>query len=58
MFDTGIASQTFCSAAYRQGVGTVIMGLFDEDKVTKVINLTVDESVAAVIPYRYEVKQP
>ena len=58
MFDAGIASQTFCLAAYEKGVGTVIMGLFDEDKVAAVINLPEDEIVAAVIPYGYEVKHP
>ncbi|MDC7235075.1 MAG: nitroreductase family protein [Spirochaetales bacterium] len=58
MFDAGAASQNFCLAAYEQGVGTVIMGLFDEDKVARIINLPEDETVAAVIPYGYEVKHP
>ena len=32
MFDAGIAAQTFCLAAYEKGLGTVIMGIFDENK--------------------------
>lgn len=58
MFDAGIAAQTFCLAAYEKGVGTVIMGLFDEVKVAGVIGLPEDEIVAAVIPYGYETKHP
>ena len=58
MFDAGIASQTFCLAAHEKGVGTVIMGLFYDEKVAEVINLPKDETVAAVIPYGYETKRP
>jgi nitroreductase len=58
MFDAGIASQTFCLAAHEKGVGTVIMGLFNEEKVAEVIHLPEDEVVAAVIPYGYIAKKP
>jgi len=58
MFDAGIACQTFCLAAYEKGIGTVIMGIFDEDKVVKVIELPEDEAVAAIIPYGYEIEHP
>ena len=32
MFDAGIAAQTFCLAAWEQGLGSVIQGLYDEEK--------------------------
>jgi len=32
-FDAGIATQTFCLAAHEQGLGTVVLGIYDEDKV-------------------------
>ena len=32
MFDVGAACQTFCLAAWEQGLGTVIMGIFDEGR--------------------------
>lgn len=51
MFDAGIASQTFCLAAHNLGVGTVIMGIFDENKVGEIINLPKNEKVAAIIAY-------
>lgn len=61
MFDAGIASQTFCLAAHELGVGTVILGIFDEDKVAKAINLPEGQKVAALIPIGYpdqEVEAP
>jgi len=36
MFDAGIATQTLCLAAYAEGLGSVIMGIFDEAKVADV----------------------
>lgn len=53
MFDAGIASQTFCLAAHEMGVGSVILGIFDEDKVAKSISLPEGEKVAALIPIGY-----
>ena len=54
-YDCGIAAEAFCLAAYEKGLGTVIMGIFDEDKVAKAINLSDDQGVAAVIALGYPV---
>lgn len=35
MFDAGIAAQTFCLAAHEKGIGTVILGVFDDKKLRK-----------------------
>lgn len=48
-FDAGIAAQTFCLAAHAYGLGTVIMGIFDEAEVRKVIDIPEGEEVAAII---------
>ena len=53
VFDAGIAAQTFCLAAYEQGVGSVILGIFDEDKVSEVCGLPADEKVMALIAVGY-----
>lgn len=53
MFDAGIASQTFCLAAHDMGVGTVILGIFDEVKVAKAISLPEGQKVAALIAMGY-----
>ncbi|MFV0363203.1 MAG: nitroreductase family protein [Suipraeoptans sp.] len=49
MFDAGIATQTFCLAANELGLGTVIMGIFDEDKVSKILNIPDSHELAALV---------
>lgn len=53
MYDAGIASQTFCLAAHAMGVGTVILGIFDEDKIAKAVHLPEGQKVAALISMGY-----
>jgi nitroreductase len=53
VFDAGIAGQTFCLAAHAKGIGTCIMGVINEDSITKIINLPQEETVAALIVYGY-----
>ena len=50
MFDAGIAAQTFCLAAHEKGIGSVILGIFDDKKVGEIINLPEGQTVAALIP--------
>lgn len=58
MFDAGIASQTFCLAAHEQGLGTVIMGIFDEDKVAQLIQMPEDREMVALIALGYPNEEP
>lgn len=58
MYDAGIASQTFCLAAYEQGLGTVILGLFDQDKIKAMLQLPEDRELAALIPIGYPDEAP
>ena len=58
MFDAGIAVQTFCLAAYEKGLGTVILGYFDEDEIAKAIDIPDGKHIAAVIPMGYPDKMP
>ena len=53
MFDAGVAVQTFCLSAYEAGVGTCIMGIFDDAKIAEVLNLPEDQKVGAVIAAGY-----
>lgn len=53
MFDAGIASQTLCLAAHERGIGSVIMGLYDEDVVSEILSLEEGKSVSALIPIGY-----
>ncbi|MFO7496311.1 MAG: nitroreductase family protein, partial [Desulfobacterales bacterium] len=36
LFDLGIATQSLCLAAHDLGLGTVVVGLFDQDKAAQV----------------------
>ncbi|MBE5947033.1 MAG: nitroreductase [Lachnospiraceae bacterium] len=50
MFDAGIAAQTFCLAAHDKGIGSVILGIFDDAKIAEVAEIPEGQTVAAVIP--------
>ena len=58
VFDAGIAAQTFCLAAFEEGVGTVIMGIFDEEKTAQVLGLEEDQKAAVLIAMGYAAKMP
>lgn len=49
MYDAGISAQTFCLAAHEYGIGTVIMGIIDDEKIGKLIDLPEGETVSALI---------
>lgn len=52
-FDAGIAAQTFCLAAHSKGIGSVILGIFDEVVLRRLIPLPEDEQVACLIAMGY-----
>ena len=58
MFDAGIAASTFCLAAHEKGLGTVIMGIFDDEDVAKAIELPDTQEVACLIPIGYPDESP
>ena len=58
MFDAGIASQSFCLAAYEKGIGSVIEGIFDDEKVGGLLNIPEDREVVALIPIGYPAEEP
>jgi nitroreductase len=50
MYDTALATENMVLAAYAQGLGTVILGLFDAAKVEKAIDLPKGYKVVAMFP--------
>lgn len=58
MFDAGIAAQSFCLAAYEKGLGTVIMGIFDEAKVASLLEIPENQEITALIPIGYPDEEP
>ena len=57
-FDAGVAAQTFCLAAHALGLGTVIMGVFDEDKVKQVVTIPEGQKVVALIEIGHPAEEP
>ena len=53
MYDAGISAQTLCLAAKDMGLGTVIMGVFDEDILAKLIDLPEGQTVTGMIAIGY-----
>lgn len=53
MFDVGVACQTLCLAAHEQGLGTVIMGIWDEDGITELLEIPETQELAALIAIGY-----
>lgn len=58
MFDAGIAAQTLCLAAWDQGIGSCIMGLYDEERLPELLNIPEDHYITAVISMGYPGESP
>ena len=57
-YDAGIATQTFCLAAWDKGIGSVIMGIFDDEKAAALLNLPQGRELAGLIPVGYPNEAP
>ena len=58
MFDAGVACEAFCLSAYEHGLGTVILGLFDIDTVSGILNIPEDRELIALVPMGYPNESP
>lgn len=56
MFDIGIASQNICLQAQEMGLGAVVMGLFDHNKVAEILDVPEGYEVVTMIPVGYPAK--
>jgi len=57
MFDLGIAAQSICLTAYDLGIGTVIMGLFDHDKIGEELGVPEGYELVSLIPMGYPTQE-
>ena len=57
-FDAGIASEALCLSSHARGLGTVILGVFDETKVREILEIPEGELVSALIPTGYPAEEP
>lgn len=58
MYDAGVASQSFCLAAHEAGLGTVIMGIFDVEDASKVLDIPEGMELVSLIPIGYPAETP
>lgn len=58
MFDSGCAAQTFCLAASAYDLGTVIMGIFDDDKISSLLNIPSDRELINLICIGHPAEAP
>ena len=57
-YDAGIATQTFCLAAWDKGIGSDIMGIIDEAQAARLLNLPEGRELSALIPVGYPDEAP
>lgn len=58
MFDGGIACQTLCLSAWEKGLGTCIMGIYDEEKLPALLDLPEDRYITALVSLGYPAETP
>lgn len=57
-FDSGIFAQSFSLACHEKGLGSVILGIYDEAKVKEILGLKDNELVSSLIPVGYPLEIP
>lgn len=57
MFDIGIAAEHICLQAVEEGLGTCILGWFNEVNVQKLLNIPKHKRVALIITIGYPLKE-
>lgn len=57
-FDAGISTQTLCLAAHALGLGTVVMGIYDEEKVIKAAEIPEGQKLSAMVAIGWPDEEP
>jgi nitroreductase len=55
LIDIGIAAEHFCLQATELGLGTCMIGWFEEDKIKKLLQIPSDKSIGLVISLGYAI---
>jgi len=58
MFDTALATQNICLAAYAEGLGSVIVGLFDYKEANRILSIPEGYETVCLIPVGHPEKMP
>lgn len=57
-FDNGLQVQNLCLKAYEMGLGTLIMGLYDVEKVRKLLDIPEEQEIVTIIAVGYPNEKP
>lgn len=57
-FDNGLQVQNLCLKAYDLGLGTLIMGLYEEKKIRETLNIPEEQEIVTVIAVGYPDENP
>ena len=57
-FDNGIATQTLCLAAKAEGLGTVIMGLYDIEKASEILQVPDGQLLMSLVAVGHPAEEP
>ena len=57
LVDAGIAAQNLMLAARGQGLGTVFVGVYDEEKLKKLLNIPASIRIIGLVPMGYPVEE-
>ena len=58
MFDCGISCQTFGLALHEQGLGSVVLGIFDQDITSEYLEIPEDRELVALMAVGYPDETP
>lgn len=58
MFDVALAVENLCICAWDQGLGTLIVGYFDAQKVASSLNIPEDRAVIVIVPIGFPEEIP
>jgi nitroreductase len=58
MYDLGLTTQNLCLAAHVLGLGSVIVGSFDHDRVAELLEIPDSYDIVALIPIGYPAHAP
>ncbi len=58
LYDLGIATQSVCLTAHALGLGTVVVGLFDQDKAKAALGVPDGYELVSMLPLGYPEKVP
>lgn len=56
LIDIGIAAEHMCLQAEEEGIGSCMLGWFDEKKIKELLSIPKSKSIGLVIPFGYAVK--